>query len=130
MYDYYIRCTQADYKTMLALGVTLGALVVDPEGNISAPGGAWDEIGTIYKPTGKMIDTPEGPTPEMAPVLDAKSKPYFHANLRTPTHLGLKAKELAANDPKVAKALADQARWFVTAEGQAAAPKQPTRGWL
>ena len=130
MYDYYIRCTQADYKTMLALGVTLGALVVDPEGNISAPGGAWDAIGTIYKPTGKMIDTPEGPTPEMAPVLDPSGKPYFHANLRTPTHLGLKAKELAASDPKIAKALADQARWFVTAEGQAAAPRQPTRVWM
>lgn len=129
MYDYYIRCTQADYKTMIALGVTLGALAVDEEGNVSAPGGAWDAIGTIYKPTGKVIETDQGETPEMSPVLDANGKPCFHANLRTPIHLGLKAKELAGDDPQVAKALANQARWFVTADGQAAAPKQPKRMW-
>jgi hypothetical protein len=37
---------------------------------------AVDVIGTIYKPTGKMLTTPEGEVPEMAP-LDG-----WHANVR------------------------------------------------
>lgn len=37
---------------------------------------AIDVIGTIYKPTGEMLQTDEGPVPEMAPV------PGWHANVR------------------------------------------------
>jgi hypothetical protein len=37
---------------------------------------AVDVIGTIYKPTGKMLTTPEGEVPEMAP-LDG-----WHVNVR------------------------------------------------
>jgi hypothetical protein len=37
---------------------------------------AVDVVGTIYKPTGKMLTTDEGPVPEMAP-LDG-----WHANVR------------------------------------------------
>jgi hypothetical protein len=37
---------------------------------------AVDVIGTIYKPTGKMLTTPEGKVPEMAP-LDG-----WHVNVR------------------------------------------------
>lgn len=37
---------------------------------------AIDIIGPIYKPTGKMLKTPEGPVPEMAPLEG------FHANVR------------------------------------------------
>lgn len=37
---------------------------------------AIDIIGTIYKPTGKTLKTPEGPVPEMAPLEG------FHANVR------------------------------------------------
>ena len=39
---------------------------------------AIDMIGTIYKPTGKGIKTPEGPVNEMVP-LDG-----YHANVRHP----------------------------------------------
>lgn len=37
---------------------------------------AVDVIGVIYKPTGEMLQTDEGPVPEMAPV------PGWHANVR------------------------------------------------
>ena len=37
---------------------------------------AVDVVGVIYKPTGKMLKTPEGPVPEMAP-LDG-----WHVNVR------------------------------------------------
>jgi hypothetical protein len=37
---------------------------------------AVDVIGTIYKPTGKVLKTPEGPVDEMAPVEG------WHANVR------------------------------------------------
>jgi len=37
---------------------------------------AIDVIGTIYKPTGKVLKTPEGPVDEMAPVEG------WHANVR------------------------------------------------
>jgi len=37
---------------------------------------AIDVIGTIYKPTGKMLTTPEGEVPEMAPVEG------WHVNVR------------------------------------------------
>ena len=37
---------------------------------------AIDVIGTIYKPTGEMIDTDEGEAPEMAPV------DGWHVNVR------------------------------------------------
>jgi hypothetical protein len=47
---------------------------------------AVDVVGTIYKPTGKMLTTPEGEVPEMAP-LDG-----WHANVR---HTG-EAPELEA----------------------------------
>ena len=47
---------------------------------------AVDVIGTIYKPTGKVIQTADGEVPEMAP-LDG-----FHANVR---HMG-EAPELDA----------------------------------
>jgi hypothetical protein len=37
---------------------------------------AVDVVGTIYKPTGKMLTTDEGEVPEMAPIAG------FHANVR------------------------------------------------
>jgi hypothetical protein len=37
---------------------------------------AVDVIGTIYKPTGKTLKTPEGPVPEMAPI------DGWHVNVR------------------------------------------------
>ena len=60
-----------------------GAVEADPENGVEAQEGyevanydAIDLIGTIYKPTGKMIDSDEGSYPEMAPVNG------YHANVR------------------------------------------------
>lgn len=36
-----------------------------------------DVIGIIYKPTGVMLDTAEGPVPEMVPI------PGWHVNVRS-----------------------------------------------
>lgn len=48
-----------------------------PEGPYKVPNyTAVDVIGIIYEPTGNMIDTDEGPVPEMAPV------DGWHANVR------------------------------------------------
>jgi hypothetical protein len=62
---------------------------------------ALDVIGTIYRPTGKMLDTDMGEVPETAPL------PGYHANLRVMT---------ADFDPE---SLADLA----------CNPKAPARGW-
>lgn len=132
MFDYFIRVAKADHQAMIELGVKLGALAVDKRGNVSAPGGAWDWIGEIQRPTGETITTEDGlEVPVMAPILGPDGEPYLHANLRTPLHLGRKAREMAANDPSIAAALAQQGKWFVIGEdGQAAAPKQPHRVWF
>lgn len=37
-----------------------------------------DVVGNIYKPTGDVIDTPEGPSPVMAAI------PGWHVNVRGP----------------------------------------------
>jgi hypothetical protein len=55
---------------------------------------AVDVIGTIYKPTGKVLMTPEGPVPEMTAV------PGFHANVRhTKPASELDAYEVAVKNP-------------------------------
>lgn len=132
MFDYFIRVSPQDRDQMIDLGVKLGALTVDKDGRVSAPGGAWDWIGPVYRPTGEMVTDERGlEWPQTAPVLDPDGEPYLHANLRTPIHLGRKAREMAATDPAIGAALAQQGKWFVTdADGQASAPKQPARVWF
>jgi hypothetical protein len=60
-----------------------GAVEADPENGVEAQEGYEvanyqfvDVIGTIYKPTGKMLQSDEGEVPEMAP-LDG-----YHVNVR------------------------------------------------
>jgi len=80
--DYCLKFdSEADAKAMLYRVV--GAVEADPENGVEAQEGyevanydAIDLIGTIYKPTGKMIDSDEGSYPEMAP-LDG-----YHVNVR------------------------------------------------
>jgi hypothetical protein len=62
--DYYLKFTDADEAT---------AVLFDDEQPKYA---AVDIVGTIYKPTGKMLTTDEGEAPEMAPIAG------FHANVR------------------------------------------------
>lgn len=60
-----------------------GAVEADPENGIEAREGYEvanyaniDTIGVIYKPTGEMQDTDDGPMPVMAPI------PGWHVNIR------------------------------------------------
>jgi hypothetical protein len=80
--DYYLKFdSEAEAKAVLYR--IEGAVEADPENGVEAQEGyevanydAIDLIGTIYKPTGKMIDSDEGSYPEMAPVEG------YHANVR------------------------------------------------
>ena len=134
-HDYYVRALPSDWPTLIALGEKLGVLSVytDETGaeTVSAKGpGCWDFIGVLYKPTGKVIKTKEGPVDEMAPVADGSGTPFWHANLRTTVSLGQVAREMAQTDAEVAAALSSLDRFFLLdAEGNPREPSQPSRTW-
>jgi hypothetical protein len=66
-----------DYCLKFADEATGMAALYEGEGETMRPRyDAVDIIGTIYKPTGKVIKTPEGPVDEMKPVEG------WHANVR------------------------------------------------
>ena len=76
MIDIYLRAADSDslYAALEAAGV-----VTQGEKGWHVTDGhkfALDVIGTIYRPTGKMLDTDMGEVPETAPL------PGYHANLR------------------------------------------------
>lgn len=134
-HDYYVRALPSDWPTLIALGEKIGVLSVytDETGAetviVKGPG-CWDFIGVLYKPTGKVIKTKEGPVDEMAPVVDGSGTPFWHANLRTTVSLGQVAREMAQTDPKVAAALSSLDRFFLLdAEGNPREPSQPSRTW-
>lgn len=136
MNTYFLRCKQADVQTLIALGITLGALVQHPGENgqpatiTATHGGHWDVIGPIYRPTGELDD--EG-MPLTAPMLDDDGNPWWHANLTTPVDLGAVAAAMATEHPEIAEGLADLSRFFVVdEENRPKAPAQPYRvlaGW-
>jgi hypothetical protein len=129
-YDYHIRALPADWPKLIGLGVKLGALTVSEDVVSATTPGCWDFIGVLHKPTGNVITTPEGETPEMAPVTDDKGVAYWHANLRTTVHLGAVAREMAQTDRDIAKAMQALDRFFLLdEEGNPRAPKQPARGY-
>jgi hypothetical protein len=70
--DYHLKFTsQAAAETVLFTAETVG------EETFLRPNyAAVDVIGTIYAPTGVMLKTPEGDTPEM------KAVSGYHANVR------------------------------------------------
>jgi hypothetical protein len=80
--DYYLKFdSEAEAKAVLYR--VEGAVEADPENGVEAQEGYEvanyqfvDVIGTIYKPTGKMLKSDEGDVPEMAP-LDG-----YHVNVR------------------------------------------------
>ncbi|MEY4756850.1 MAG: hypothetical protein RJA34_1748 [Pseudomonadota bacterium] len=130
MNTYHIRCIEADYPVLLALGETLGAISVNPETQAVAAthAGCWDYIGHIARPTGETVATEMGPQPVMAPLLDLAGHPYIHINLRTPLALGEVAQQMAAANPDIAAGLADLGRFFLLDEaGNARAPTNPHR---
>ncbi len=120
MNDHYLRCVETDRTTLVQLGVVLGALAIDPDtGTVSAPGGAWDEIG--HKP-----DWQTG-----LPICDPHGVPYWHANLRTPVDLRAVATALAPTHLAIAAGLAVEGRYFVVdAAGAAVPPAYPARVFL
>ena len=66
-----------DFMLRFADAQEADAVLFDGEGDDRRPKyAAIDVIGTIYKPTGKMITTDEGEVPEMAPVEG------WHVNVR------------------------------------------------
>lgn len=70
MTDKFLKfASQEEAESVLFTKTDEGHLV--PNGDFVA-----DMVGTIYKPTGKTLKTPEGPVPETAPI------PGWHVNLR------------------------------------------------
>ena len=125
---YYLRTIAADYDNMLKLGVLLGAIQINDDKTISAPGGCWDYIGPIHIPTGATIQTEFGPQPVMTPRVDALGNEYIHVNLVTPVALKEAATALAAAHPEVAAGLANLGKYFlVDVLGDAIPPLMPHR---
>ena len=111
MNTYYLRTV--DYPKLLELGVTLGVITADEDGNHYATDcGYLDYIGEIH------VDG--------EPVCDTNGTPYIHANLITPHDLRALAE--ASDDEEVQAAMADLGAFFVTDdEGNARAPEHPYR---
>lgn len=92
--DYYLR-----FSTKTAADKVLFILETVTEGNVKKTVlrpkyAAVDVIGTIYSPTGVILETPEGDTPEM------KAVAGYHANVRhTQPVRELDAFVVAVNSP-------------------------------
>jgi hypothetical protein len=83
MYIDYCLKFDSEAEAKAVLYRVVGAVEADPENGVEAQEGyevanydAIDLIGTIYKPTGKMLQSDEGEVPEMAPV------DGYHVNVR------------------------------------------------
>lgn len=124
MNTYFIRTT--DRQTLMSLGVAIGLFTA--EGTLVDPHvGIWDEIGTIYRPTGNVVNG----VPETAPVADEAGTPYWHANLMLfELSLGDMARAAYAANPtdELGAALASIPSYFVCDEsGAPVTPGQPAR---
>ena len=102
MIDIYLKA--ADHDSLYSALESAGVVTKGENGYHVTDGHkfALDVIGTIYKPTGKMLDTDMGEVPETAPL------PGYHANLRVLD---------AAFDSALLAAIAIEA------------PASPMRGW-
>jgi len=83
MYIDYCLKFDSEAEAKAVLYRVEGAVEADPENGVEAQEGyevanydAIDLIGTIYKPTGKMLKSDEGSYPEMAPLEG------YHVNVR------------------------------------------------
>lgn len=91
--DYYLKATdeQALFATLAQAGVVKQITVKNEAGKvvetrfIPEPGYDLDVIGTIYKPTGNMVQRQVAEMPSEVPEMVAV--PGFHANLRGPVDL-------------------------------------------
>jgi hypothetical protein len=89
MSDYYLRSTTADWPELLNLGVLLGEISIDEQGNPHGNGFVVvNHTGHVYKPTGETAVVDGETVALTAPVLAPDGQPYMHANLRTTQDLG------------------------------------------
>lgn len=108
--DYFLRTTDANWPTLISLGVQLGVIAQDGDEVSAIDGGQWDYIGQIVR--------------DGSPVTDGNGNVYLHANLRTKADL----RALAESNPAMAGALANLSLYFVTDEnGQPKRPENPAR---
>lgn len=119
MYDNALRCIEADYPVLLAMGQAMGAVSVDGLGNVIPAGGVeWDYIG--YKPDGLGGFLEDG-----------SGNKYVHINIRTPFSIGQAAEQLAVIYPEIGSALANPGRFFIVdGTGEAILPEVPMRIFL
>lgn len=130
MISYYMRATSRE--ELVAIGVDLDLLIDDVDGTRAASAEiVWDEIGTIYAPTGELDE--EG-VPLTAPVTDEHGNVYWHANLYMPHDLTAlaqaKAAEYAgtARGERIVASLTNSASYFPLDElGRPRKPNRPAR---
>lgn len=130
MISYYMRATSRE--ELVAIGVDLDLLIDDEDGTRAAsPEVVWDEIGTIYTPTGEMN---ENGVPLTTPIVDEHGNVYWHANLYMPYDLTAlaqaKVAEYAGTErgERVLAAIERQTEYFpLDADGQPRAPDNPAR---
>lgn len=117
MHTYYLRTTEPEALRQILIGI--GAILSVDGQTVAAEDGCWDVIGTIYRPTGTVVDG----VPTTTVVSNGLGMPYWHANLTTAIDLDV-AGEAWGNS---------LARWFVVdQDGQPTAPEHPFRmpaGW-
>lgn len=77
-YTLKFKTEAAANKVLFTEQTTLQNDVVETVKVSNFPGHAVDVIGTVYKPTGKLLTSEEGNFPEMAAV------PGWHVNVRGP----------------------------------------------
>ena len=127
MVDNALRCIEQDYPALLGFAQAMGVITMQEQTVMPSEGITWDYIG--YKYVG---DAPEPGQPDTRTILsDVNGKKYIHINVRTPFSVGEMAVQAAMDNPDIAQALGDPARFFVTnVDGTAKDPEFPMRVFL
>ena len=143
--DYYLKAESeaALWSALTAVGAAVEVQVKDEDGNVvetrhaPAPGFSIDVIGTIFKPTGNLVQQTVGETTVEVPEMEALEG--FHANMRGPADLAPKVEyvpyvptEQEAMDPAF---VMPEPEVVTTPSPLAAllvdpAPKTPARVWF
>jgi hypothetical protein len=122
--DYYIRAIEADWPKVLEFAELLG---VGRMTEFGFWGECWVYIGPLNEPTGEFTQVDGVLVEQRRVITDQQGRVYLHANvLQTEIDLRARAEQLAAQDPEMAVALSQEARYFVTDEtGEPVAPSTP-----
>lgn len=117
MTDYFLRCRESRYQTLLDRGQRMGVIRIDG-GQVAPIGeGVWDYVGKKLLGDGSCLGDPD---------------PYIHINFRTEHDLRQKAMEAAqAGDADIAQGLAEISSYFITdADGNVVPPAFPMKVFL